>query len=407
MIIVKPLGGSGEDSRNCFLVCSEQGNILLDCGVRREIANLERVYPLLTQEIVDGLDAVYLSHAHEDHTAALPYLHNLGYRGPIYASKETIELTPSYLRKWRDYVKEHDGTLPFDDNDITDLDFKTIDERTPLLIQTGRSGHIIGGLWMLFEIENKRILYTGDITYESLLLKTDPLPKADVLIIDSAYAGRHLNQNDQYQHIYEIATKTISNNGSVLLPVPANGRGIDIYQYLKQFDLPIVVEDSILKNSEVLKQHSSWIIDSELLNTTSDNVFVANDGNRNQALQKPSVIIAPDGMLTNYKALYYFDQLKADSNSCVVISGHSAIGTLGNSIQKEQYRIDNSIKLKVELCTIKVHLDDDNVIEQVKNVEPTHVLLFHSAAENCLELKNNLTNVGFNVVADLNHQLEI
>ena len=75
------LGGSGEDCRSCFYLTGPKANILLDCGVRREIHSpASRVYPALTEEIARSLDAVFLSHAHEDHTAALPYLYKLGYR---------------------------------------------------------------------------------------------------------------------------------------------------------------------------------------------------------------------------------------------------------------------------------------------------------------------------------------
>ena len=73
MIKITSLGGSGEDSRNCFYVQGESFSFLLDCGVRREIADVSVVYPLLTEKIARSLDAVFLSHAHEDHTAALPY----------------------------------------------------------------------------------------------------------------------------------------------------------------------------------------------------------------------------------------------------------------------------------------------------------------------------------------------
>ena len=99
-MIITSLGGSGEDSRSCFLICSKQKNILLDCGVRREIADITHVYPLLTDEIIKSLDMVILSHGHEDHVGALGYLHHLGYRGPIYGSKPCISAVPSFCKKW-------------------------------------------------------------------------------------------------------------------------------------------------------------------------------------------------------------------------------------------------------------------------------------------------------------------
>ena len=78
-IAVTSLGGSGEEARNCFLLEAGNHTVLLDCGVRREaLGEFDRVYPALTREIAGRLTAVFLSHAHEDHVAALPYLYELG-----------------------------------------------------------------------------------------------------------------------------------------------------------------------------------------------------------------------------------------------------------------------------------------------------------------------------------------
>ena len=45
------LGGCGENGRNCFLFTSDRGNLLLDCGVKRELGNPSEIYPALTPRI--------------------------------------------------------------------------------------------------------------------------------------------------------------------------------------------------------------------------------------------------------------------------------------------------------------------------------------------------------------------
>ena len=118
------LGGSGEDSRNCFYVQAGAERFLLDCGVRRELhIGVKRVYPALTREIAQKLTAVFISHAHEDHTAALPYLHELGYRGPVYGTQETLTEVKNFLQKWVDYIKRGGDTIPFQEENINALDF--------------------------------------------------------------------------------------------------------------------------------------------------------------------------------------------------------------------------------------------------------------------------------------------
>ncbi|VTR36305.1 Ribonuclease TTHA0252 [Actinobacillus pleuropneumoniae] len=71
-------GGAGEHGRSAYLLSGSQVHLLLDCGVKKEGAG---DYPLIQQEQVPKLDAVFLSHAHEDHSVAIPLLYRLGYEG--------------------------------------------------------------------------------------------------------------------------------------------------------------------------------------------------------------------------------------------------------------------------------------------------------------------------------------
>lgn len=405
MIKITSLGGSGEDSRNCFLVQYSGFSLLFDCGVRREIAETARVYPGLTKEIAASLDAVLISHAHEDHTAALPYLYELGYRGNIYASGETIELIPSYLRKWVDYVHQNSGCLPFDEENISKLTFRTIDE-LPCPVMSGRDGHIIGGLWYLLDAEGKKLLYTGDLCFDSLLLEADPLPQADILIIDSAYASSVLDQKKQYEKLFEIAKQVTAAGGKLLLPVPANGRGIDMFIYLSRLKLPLFAESNIIKNAADLSQQQNWIKAFDL----PVSGFTSVDKTNRETLLKPGisgVFLFGDGMMTGSVARQYFEAVRADSNSAVIISGHSAKGTLANRLLNEDFRIRNGIAASVQRLTIKVHNDENDVLKIVEKVHPEYVMLFHANEEKCSGLTEKLNKCRITAVCGVNQTLTI
>ena len=405
MIKIRSLGGSGEDSRNCFLLETSNHTFLLDCGVRREIADISRVYPSLTPEIALKLDAVLLSHAHEDHTAALPYLYELGYRGKIYAHEETIRSTPAFLHKWTDYVKKNGGILPYDEDNIERLSFEKI-EHFPYEISYGKNGHMVGGLWYLFSSGDKRILYTGDYTDDSLLLKTDPLPKADVLIIDSAYASRHLKQNEQYHTLYELAEKTVFKGGCLFLPVPANGRGIDMMEYLKHYDLPLYAESVIPVNAEKLFGRTEWLRDYE---RSDRQVIRVDDGNRREILENGpcGIFLFPDGMMTAPVSGQYYEAGKTRADSLLIISGHTAKGTLGNDLLQESFRKEHGVSMSVLPLTIKVHNDEEDVLRLVKETQAGKVLLFHSKKERCISLMQRLSNIGIECIAEPGKELII
>ena len=405
MIKITSLGGSGEDSRNCFLVESKNGSLLLDCGVRREIAEVSKVYPGLTKDIAQNLSVVLISHAHEDHIAALPYLYELGYRGCIYASLETIELIPSYLHKWVDYVRQNNGTLPFDEENLKKLVFRSVDE-LPFPNQKGRDGHIIGGLWYRLELDGSSLLYTGDLTYDSLLLDADPLPKADILIIDSAYAGSVLNQEEQYGKLLRTAQRVIANGGKLLLPVPANGRGIDMFVFLCRHRLPLYAESNIIQNTAALSPQQRWV---KPFDFPVSGFTAVDKTSRETALGAgiSGVYLFGDGMMTSPASRQYFEAVKSDPRSCIIISGHTAKGTLGNSLLNADFRQQNGIRASAERLTIKVHNDEDDVLKIAEKVCPKYMMLFHAPKDHCEKLTETLNARGITTVCGTGQALTV
>jgi len=410
---VLSLGGSGEDSRNCFLVQynreksnSEKSNtkkghkrkekvsFLLDCGVRREIAQVERVYPLLTQEIAKSLDAVFISHAHEDHTAALPYLYELGFRGKVYCTQETASLTPSFMKKWANYVLSHSQKLPFDEENIDKIEFSYLElgknNINGLEIETGRSGHVIGGIWLKFKLEDEILLYTGDTTLDSLLLERDTFPKCTYLICDSAYAKTTIDQKEQYEKLYSLERETQENHGKVLYPVPANGRGIDIALYLSSKGCNISTDSTIINNAIKLYENKKWIKKSPLWQYL--------DKLHDYGIDYKGSVLVSDGMLTSAKSIAAFNLIKENPACKTVITGHAAKGTIASSIFDKTWQEENNVKLKSLQVTIKVHPDKTDVIQICKTTCPQKVMLFHSKYNETLPLIDDLQNMGYEVI---------
>src|SRR5262245_3219768 len=92
------VGAAQTVTGSMHLVRANGVTLLLDCGLyqgpRRESAERNRRLPLP----VDKIDAVVLSHAHIDHSGALPMLPKLGFKGPVYATSATRDLAAVMLR---------------------------------------------------------------------------------------------------------------------------------------------------------------------------------------------------------------------------------------------------------------------------------------------------------------------
>ncbi|WP_340400190.1 MBL fold metallo-hydrolase [Paenibacillus sp. FSL H8-0079] len=180
MIKLNVWGGAGEHGRSAYLLSGSNVRLLLDCGVKKEGTG---EYPMIDPEIVPQLDAVFLSHAHEDHSVAIPLLYKMGYQGEVWTTRETRAQLRTYFANWRRFVERVGEELPYDEADEQAIRYRYLEDEVvsqtwfepipEVKVMWGRSGHLAGSVWFGLEVEAKRIFYSGDYTSESMLLQED------------------------------------------------------------------------------------------------------------------------------------------------------------------------------------------------------------------------------------------
>ncbi|MCB8823510.1 MBL fold metallo-hydrolase [Microvirga rosea] len=191
------ISGVGGKLPACFLVEYDGIRLLLDLGEGPEPG----VRPDLGR-INGPVDAILLSHAHEDHANALDWRDRIG-NPPVFATQGTWDLLPCDL-------------VPGEDRQL--LPDRGTFQIGSIPITTGRSGHAPGGIWVHLALGGG-LLYTGDYTTESHFYPFDAPPPAKTLIVDASYGDYDLGIDDA---IDEIARRAKS---GVVLPVPEGGRG--------------------------------------------------------------------------------------------------------------------------------------------------------------------------------------
>jgi Cft2 family RNA processing exonuclease len=434
------LGGAGEYGRSCYLVENGTFHVLLDCGVKK---SGQGEYPKLTAELVQRLDTVILSHSHEDHSAAIPLLYRMGYRGEVWTTLSTYEQLPSYFKAWEQYVLSSGGQLPYNAEDISSIRWRMLDEliegkalgseeaspnhdssRHPfpkwttvyegVRLKWGRSGHLPGSIWMFLEIEGDIVFYSGDYTEESELLPADaPLlheGKVTKAIIDAAYSMDSESQQKKLSHLYDLVEQTVSKGGQILLPVPAYGRGQELILLLqRQFpSLRLAADHELVK---VIRQYAAW--SSWLSAGAYDELSRMSQAGQlaeistEQDMGDYDIIFIKDANLHSPASREYVHKLSSNPQSVVLFTGHLAHGSYGQRMLAQHHSAPSvtdagSVQaLSCHMIRFKVHQGINEVKRMIKTIKADQSILVHADKDKTDQLQVKLTAEGCTEVYSL------
>ncbi|OJE46869.1 MBL fold metallo-hydrolase [Bacillus luti] len=412
MMRVEVWGGAGEYGRSCYFVKNKETKILFDCGINR---SYEDSYPTIVREAVPFLDAVFLSHIHEDHTMGVPLLAKYGYKKTIWTTRYTKEQLPVYFEKWRSYNLTKGWKLPYNEQNINDLNYVCIDEIsnpnewiqiTPTLrFQWGYSGHVLGAVWFLVDMCNTYVFYSGDYSAESNILRAN-LPEKlhhdiKIAIVDAAYHTDDVSQNERIDELCAEVERVAKHKGIVLLPLPPLGRAQDIvlYLYKKYKELPIIVDQEILDGFEEMFVYKEWIKNSEefewMIENLKRNIIVMD---YDMCMQNSyGIVVMSDANMQMERTQLYYEQLRHEKRNAIIFTGHIAKGSFAEKVMKERVNRE----CRVEQVPYKVHQSISDVKEMLHALLPEHTVLVHALKEDTDRLQKKLSTAGYENVYSL------
>jgi len=232
MIRIGLQGGFGEKGRTSVSLQTASTTVMLDVGIMVG-AKGEDYYPRLLAA-ADAYDALFVSHAHEDHIGGICWLLKQGYRGRILMTAETRDEALATLEQYADPQDLAGFPVPFDRIEI----FRPGDEIHvgDLAVRTGCSGHVVGGVWFAVSHRKRTLVYCADVVPESSVFRMDPLPPCDMVVLDASYGGDPVPGR---KRALEIAEWVRLNAGGCLLPTPLSGRSLELIFAL---EMPFAVE---------------------------------------------------------------------------------------------------------------------------------------------------------------------
>jgi metallo-beta-lactamase family protein len=371
------LGAAGTVTGSKHLVRHRGQQVLLDCGMFQGVKELRLRNWLKPEFVAREIAAVVLSHAHLDHSGYLPVLVRQGFRGRIHCTAATHDLLELLLpdaaklqeedadRANREGYTKHRPALPLFTMDDVKAVLKQV-ERHPfgksfdvageMRATYRRAGHILGAATIDLAIGNRdpvRLVFSGDVgRYNDPILRDpEPVPEADVILVESTYGDR-IHSPNPADHLASVISDAAQRGGAIIVPAFAVSRTQELLWHLRRLEnenripiLPVYVDTPMGVNVTELycRYTSEHNLSLEQLQGGSDRglsthrtvmVQSVDESKTLNRLDESFIVIAGSGMATGGRVLHHLARRLSDPRTTVLLPGFQAEGTRGRQLQE-------------------------------------------------------------------------
>jgi KH/beta-lactamase-domain protein len=426
------LGGFREVGRSCILIQTRDSNILLDVGLN--VGNKNDQFPNfdIPEFSIRDLDAVIISHAHLDHCGMVPYLFKYGYRGPVYSTLPTRNLSTMLQLDFVQICEKEGIPMPYAKRDVKSAVLHTIplswgkvtDIAPDIKLTLHNSGHILGSslIHLHFGKGGYNFVYTGDFKYQKTRLLEKAavkFPRVEALLIESTYGGpqdRIPSRQDSERELRQILTSTIKRGGKVLVPVLAVGRAQELIIVLEELISKSIIDqvpiflDGLISEATAIHTANPDFLSSDLRekilhqgkNPFLSDFFttVSGQDERNDVIMGgPCIILATSGMLIGGPSVQYLKALAEDKNNSLIFVSYQVNGTLGARIQRgfREIQYTNAkgrtqlVRLNLNVFTLEGfsgHSSRSQISQFLRRIQPKPKLVItnHGEESKCVSL---------------------
>lgn len=441
-------GGVGEVTGSRHLLEAGGLKLLLDCGLfqghRKEALAKNREIPFDPK----SLDAVLLSHAHVDHCGGLPLLVKRGFKGSIYCTEATLDITGIMLR---DSARLQESDAAFfnkiharqGSKETIEPLYNEEDALAALALLTPRpylewvalndevrfrfhnAGHVLGSAMIEVEAHTdkgvRRVFFTGDLgRRKSLLMEPPAVPKTvDYLLIESTYGDRNHDPVDRVESLLKtVVERAIEEKGKILIPSFALERTQELIFVLEKMIrrgqipmIPVFVDSPMAINiTEIFSRHLDGFSFSPAFKD-----YVAKEGDpfdfkairymrtteESQSLNDrkgPMIILSASGMCEGGRILHHLRNNVGQDTTTILMVGYQAQGTLGRRLQDgakkvKIFGLEHAVWARVEtLYTFSAHADQSDLLWFMKSLDPRprKIFLVHGDSSDRAALQERL-----------------
>ncbi len=438
------LGGASEVGASCTILQLAGHRLLVDGGMRPAVREGQSRLPDLSLLEQHPPEALLITHAHIDHTGALPLIAALFPHIPIYATESTRVLTEILLRDSVHVMEQEglkpDGETPLYNSEQVDVFLARIQlaswqqpitplpETSDISVRFLPAGHILGAAMLFFSTPEGTLLHTGDISITDQRtikgIDINSLPQADVMICEGTYGNRaHSNRKEEERKLVETVQHTIARGGRILCPAFAVGRAQEVILILKFYrasgqvsPAPIYLDGMVrsvctayqlqshdLRNSLQRYQQNSR---RPLFTDPGLHIFAVHNQERTKLIHThtPMMIISSSGMLAGGASPLYAADIAEREQDCILFTGYqdeeSPGATLLEARQGDTLHLGEqhyTLACQVERYNLSGHADAEQLVHAVQKVNPRHLLLVHGTRAALETLAQRLSRIKIDI----------
>ncbi len=393
-----------------YLAEADGHRVLIDCGLFQGLKELR----LLNWDGVPvdprSIDAVVLTHAHLDHTGYLPRLVAHGFRGRVFCTPGTADLTKIVLpdsariqeedarQANRHAYTKHSPALPL----YTEADaYRAISQlqpvgyHRPMPVAPGfevefiPAGHLLGSAYVRLTLHGigRSVLFGGDLGRYNrpVLPDPSPAPEADWALCESTYGDRIHDPEDNGERFAQVIRDTAARGGKLIVPAFAIGRVEELVYWIRRFEqeqripvLPVYVDSPMANEALQHYRNRASELDPDMREARREVAAFATrrfravaspiESKQVTASRQAAIVISSSGMATGGRVLHHLEAALPDPKNTVLFVGYQAAGTRGRDL------IEGRTEVKIHGHFVPAHARIEHVDSMSAHADRTEIL---------------------------------
>ncbi|MEO8394198.1 MAG: MBL fold metallo-hydrolase, partial [Chloroflexota bacterium] len=421
------LGGADEVGASGTLIEIGGKKLLVDAGIRisakqRKGVGDDQLPDLRLISEAGGPDYILVTHAHTDHTGALPLVVERYPHVPVFATEPTIALVRILQADAQRIMKtrqEQESELPlFDEIAVQRLleSFQPVEFRRTIKLGERvqatyhASGHIVGAGSIVIESDEGTLVMSGDVSLSpqrAVVRAALPNIKADALVLESTYGGKlHANRAAEEKRLIETLRIVIDRGGKALIPAFALGRAQEVLQIILKnralIDAPVYVDGMVRAVCRAYAMFTDWLPEETVKAAKDQPLFFRDAVKSVETLAQraeiangagAAVIVSSSGMLTGGPSAYYAKALAGDLRNAILLTGYQDEESPGRLLQRairdRELGEDVTIRIEGQPVTVRcdlgtyslsAHADEAELVSAAEAFAADEIALVHGDA---------------------------